>query len=214
MFPDIQQRIDRACQRAGRKSSEVKLVAVTKGHDVTAIQHYLLDHGHRILGENRVQEWRNKKAQLDDIEWHMIGSLQRNKVKYCLDFKLIHSLNSPRLADTLNEHGAKHNHVFQSLIEVNVAHEKNKQGVPLDQVEALVDYVASLAYVTVQGLMTMAPYADDAEASREHFVKIRTLRDTLGLRELSMGMSNDFEVAIEEGATIVRVGSAIFQDAH
>lgn len=211
MFQDIQERIAQACQRAGRKPQDVKLVAVTKGHDVAAIEQYVLSHGHRILGENRVQEWRDKAEELEAIEWHMIGNLQRNKVKYCLGFHLIHSLNSSRLADALNAYGAKHHHVFQTLIEVNIANEVSKQGVPPHQVETLVQYVTSLPYVNVQGLMAMAPYADDAEASREYFVKIRTLRDTLALRELSMGMSNDFEVAIEEGATIVRVGSAIFQ---
>jgi PLP dependent protein len=210
MFLEIQERIIKACERAGRKPSEVKLVAVTKGHSVKEIDKEILQHGHRILGENRIQEWRDKAGQLEDIEWHLIGNLQRNKVKYCLPLLLIHSLNSERLADELQDFGAKKNHVFKVLVEVNVAGEENKMGVTLDQAEALVHYSQALPNLTVEGLMTVAPYSDTPDTARPYFVQLRQLRDTLGLRELSVGMSGDFEVAIWEGATIVRIGSALF----
>lgn len=210
MFLEIQERIIKACERAGRKPGEVKLVAVTKGHTVAEIDKEILQHGHRILGENRIQEWRDKVPQLDNIEWHLIGNLQRNKVKYCLPFTLIHSLNSERLADELQDFGAKKNHVFKVLVEVNVAGEENKMGVSLDQAEALAHYSQTLPNLSVEGLMTVAPYSDTPDTARPYFVQLHRLRDKLGLQELSMGMSGDFEVAIWEGATIVRIGSALF----
>ena len=208
----IKKRINLACEKVGRNADEVQLVAVTKNHTSEEITDVVLKHDHKHLGENRIQEWRGKLEDLTDnaVIWHMIGSLQRNKVKYCRPFSLIHSLNSERLADALNEHGKKHEHVFKCLVEVNVASEESKLGASSEQAEALVAYAESLQFVEVQGLMTMAPYVEDAEEVRPVFANLRSLRDKLGLRELSMGMSGDFEVAIEEGATIVRVGSAIF----
>jgi PLP dependent protein len=210
MFLEVQERIIKTCEQAGRKPSEVKLVAVTKGHTVAEIEQEILQHGHRILGENRIQEWRDKAPHLDNVEWHLIGNLQRNKVKYCLPFRLIHSLNSERLADELQSFGLKKNHVFSVLVEVNVAGEKQKMGIPLNQAEALVYYAQTLPNLNVEGLMTVAPYSDTPDTARPYFVQLRQLRDKLGLRELSMGMSGDFEVAIWEGATIVRIGSALF----
>lgn len=214
MLADVQERLERACERARRDPASVTLVAVTKGHGVTEIERQVLAHGHRILAENRVQEWREKAAKLEGVEWHFIGNLQRNKVKYLTPVRLIHSLASERLAEALELEGAKRDHVFAVLIEVNVAGEAAKQGVPLTEAAALVRYARSLPHLAVRGLMTMAPYADDPEASRPIFRRLRDLRDTLGdtlaLKELSMGMSGDFEVAVEEGATLVRVGSAVF----
>ncbi len=209
----IKERINQACERAGRNPDNVQLVAVTKNHTSAEITEVVLSHGHKHLGENRIQEWREKLDDLTDnaVIWHMIGSLQRNKVKYCRPFSLIHSLNSERLADELDKHGEKHNHVFKCLVEVNVAEEDSKLGASSKQAEALVDYAKSLDFVKVQGLMTMAPYVEDAEEVRPVFSNLRDLGNKLGLKELSMGMSGDFEVAIEEGATIVRVGSAIFK---
>jgi PLP dependent protein len=211
MFLEVQERINKTCEQAGRKPGEVKLLAVTKGHSTAEIDREILQHGHRILGENRIQEWREKAKVLQDIEWHLIGSLQRNKVKYCLPFTLIHSLNSERLADELQSFGAKQNHVFRVLVEVNVAREENKMGVSLEQASVLVQYAQTLANVQVEGLMAVAPYSDTADTARPYFVQLRQLRDMLGLRELSVGMSGDFEVAIWEGATIVRIGSALFK---
>ena len=209
----IKERIHLACERVGRDTNEVQLVAVTKNHTSEEITEVVLKHGHKHLGENRIQEWREKLNELTEnaVIWHMIGSLQRNKVKYCRPFSLIHSLNSERLADELDKHGEKHNHVFKCLVEVNVAAEDSKLGASSEQAEALVAYAQSLNFVEVQGLMTMAPPVEDAEEVRPVFRNLRELRDRLGLKELSMGMSGDFEIAIEEGSTIVRVGSAIFK---
>ena len=209
-FETIQERIVRACERAGRKPEEVKLVAVTKGHSVDEIEQAVLQHGHRVLGENRVQEWQDKNEALDNVEWHFVGNLQRNKVKYLEDITLIHSLNSVRLADELQKRGQKMEHVFHALVEVNVAGEDSKQGVGLKAAEDLVRYAQNLSHVQVDGVMTIAPYVDDPNDVRKFFRALCELRDKLSLSELSMGMSGDFEVAIEEGATLIRVGSALF----
>lgn len=209
MLLEVKQRIKLACQRVNRDPSEVKLVAVSKNHKIDEIKEKIIDQEHIILGENRIQEWRSK-LELENIEWHLIGNLQRNKVKYCLPFHTIHSLNSQRLADELNKFGKKNNHIFKVLIEVNTSNEESKQGIAIDKVEELRDYCQSLDNLDLDGLMTMAPYSTEPEEARAYFVKLRELRDRLGLGNLSMGMSGDFEVAIEEGSTIIRVGSAVF----
>ncbi|MEM7737370.1 MAG: YggS family pyridoxal phosphate-dependent enzyme [Deinococcota bacterium] len=212
---NIQARMEAACARAGRDPSEVTLVAVTKSHSPTEIDAAVLQHGQRILAENRIQEWRSKTeviaAQYSNVEWHFIGNLQTNKVKYCRPFALIHSLNSQKLADKLEQQGTTHTHTFRVLVEVNVAGETSKQGADLDNARELVDYARNLPHVDVLGLMTLAPYSDDPENARPYFQKLRALRDELGLAKLSMGMSGDFEVAIEEGANYIRVGSALFK---
>ena len=212
MLSDVLHRIEAACARVGRDPSEVTLVAITKGHDVAEIRRRVLDHGHRILGENRVQEWQRKAEALGpEVEWHLVGHLQRNKVKLIVGVALIHSLDSERLADALEAEGAKRGTVFRTLLQVNVAGEARKYGAsPADAAE-LARHVASLPHVTLEGLMTMAPYSDDPEDARPHFRELRRLGDTLALPGLSMGMSGDFEVAVEEGATWVRVGSALFR---
>lgn len=210
MLDEIRARIAAACHRAGRSEAEVTLVAVTKGYGAEEIRQLLFDQGQTLYGENRVQEWIDKAPRLPGARWHFIGNLQRNKVKYCRDFELIHSLNSQRLADALDAFGERHNHIFRTLIEVNIAAEESKRGADQVEVTALLEHAAALGHVRVEGLMTMAPYSDDPEAARPTFAKLRELRDSLGLAELSMGMSGDFEVAIEEGATIVRIGSALF----
>ncbi|MBS3932734.1 MAG: YggS family pyridoxal phosphate-dependent enzyme [Truepera sp.] len=214
MFLEVQERIARACARAGRQPEAVKLIAVTKGRSPEEIRTQVLSCGHRRLGESRIQEWRDKAAQLSDsnIEWHLVGNLQTNKVKYCTGFYLIHSLNSTRLAEALQREGAKRQHIFNVLVEVNLAGETSKQGVATEQAEALVRCAQSFPNLCVQGLMTMAPYSPDPEQARPIFARLQALRDRLGLLELSMGMSGDFEVAIEEGATYVRIGSALFED--
>ena len=127
-----------------------------------------MQHGHRILGENRIQEWQQKTA-LENIEWHFIGNLQRNKVKYCQPFSLIHSLNSERLADELQAFAAKNNHIFKVLIEVNVAGENSKQGVPVTELGDLVAHTRSLPNISLEGLMTIAPYSDTADTARPYF---------------------------------------------
>ncbi len=165
-----------------------------------------------MLGESRIQEWRKKTAELAGLEWHLIGNLQTNKVKYCLPFHTLHTLNSERLADALEAFGEKKSHTFRVLLEVNVAGEANKQGVSTAGAAELARYAESLPHLDLAGVMTIAPYHDDPEAARPIFRALRDLRDKLALRELSMGMSGDFEVAAEEGATYVRVGSALFPD--
>ena len=212
---DVRARIEAACARAGRDPADVRLVAVTKGHDAAEIRRRLVDRGVLDLGENRVQEWREKAALLPaEVRWHFVGTLQRNKVKYLADAKvtLVHSLNSVRLADALDQQGGRRGHRFRALIEVDVAAEASKQGVPAREVPALLDHCRGKQHVEVVGLMAMAPFADDAEASRPHFRRLAALADELRLPERSMGMSRDFEVAIEEGATLLRVGSALFED--
>lgn len=212
MLPEVLSRIEAACERSGRAPGEVTLVAITKGHDVDDIQRCVLAYGHRILGENRVQEWRVKQDALGaDIEWHLVGHLQRNKVKHLTGVRLIHSLDSERLADALEGEAEKRGAPFRALVEVNVAGEAAKFGVSPAQAPALVRHVRSLTYVRLAGLMTMAPHSDDPEASRPLFRELRRLGDTLAVPGLSMGMSADFEVAVEEGATWVRVGSALFR---
>ncbi len=209
----MRDRIAAACARAERALEEVTLVAVTKGHGAEEVERRLLSRGQSVLAENRVQEWREKHEALpSEVEWHLVGHLQRNKVKSCRTFALIHSLDSLRLAQALEADGEKHEHVFRVLIQVNVAGETAKYGVASAQVGELYERIRELPHVEVLGLMTIAPYADDPERSRGVFRALRNLRDTLSLEALSMGMSGDYEVAVEEGATLVRVGSALFAD--
>ena len=206
----VRERLGRACLRTHRDPAEVTLIAVTKGHSAATVRTNVLEAGQKILGESRIQEWRKKAAELEGVEWHLIGNLQTNKVKYCLPFHTLHTLNSERLADALEAFGEKKNHTFRVLLEVNVAGEANKQGVSPAEAVGLARYAESLPHLDLAGVMTIAPYHDDPEASRPIFRALRNLRDKLALRELSMGMSGDFEVAAEEGATYVRVGSALF----
>lgn len=210
----VRARIEAACRRAGRDPSSVRLVAVTKGHGDEEIRRRILDEGVLHLGENRVQEWRDKAAALpSEVHWHFVGSLQRNKVKYLADGKvaLVHSLDSRRLADAMDLHGGRRGHRFRALVEVDLAGEETKGGIAADEVAALLDHCAPLAHVEVVGLMAMAPFTDDPERTRPVFAALRELADRFGLAERSMGMSRDLEVAVEEGATIVRVGTALFE---
>ena len=202
-----------ACARVGREPDSVRLVGVSKGHEPDEIERVLLAEGVHDLAENRVQAWRDKVDVLpNDVTWHFIGSLQRNKVKYLAarGVAWVHSLNSVRLAEELERQGARHDHVFRVLIEVNVAGEDAKQGVRPEDVSALLDAAHPLEHVQVRGLMAMAPFSDAPEDARPTFRTLASLADTWGLEERSMGMSGDYEVAIEEGATMVRVGSALF----
>lgn len=215
-FQKVQESINKACQRVGRSPNEVTLVAVTKNHNAEEISQKVLSFNHAILGENRVQEWLSKKEILSndnlEIQWHMIGNLQTNKVKYCRDFHSIHSLNSIRLANEMQKQGLKHKHIFRVFVEVNMSGEYTKQGIEASRVKELVEYAKNLSYLEVCGLMAMAPYTSNPEEVRPFFKKLRLLSNKLNLQELSMGMSNDFEIAIEEGATFVRVGSALFEN--
>lgn len=215
----VEERIHAACDRAGRDASEVTLIAVSKTKPVEMLMEAYND-GIRIFGENKVQELTGKIDKMpDDIEWHMIGHLQRNKVKYIAGkVALIHSVDSFRLAEEINIQAKKHGVIIPVLIEVNVADEESKFGVKLDEAEDLVAECASLDGITVKGLMTIAPFVEDPEDNRKVF---RTLKDksvdiagkkydNVSMDVLSMGITNDYEVAIEEGATMVRVGTGIF----
>jgi pyridoxal phosphate enzyme (YggS family) len=208
---DIERRIAGACERAGRSPDEVTLVAVTKNIDIPAIE-AAFNAGIRHFGENRVQETKPKIEQLANLRshvtWHMIGHLQANKAKTAVNiFDIIHSVDSLKLAETLSKHSQ---HKLPVLIEVNVSGEWTKSGFNISEVDEAVALIRKLPNIEVQGLMTIAPWLSDAGEVRPVFRRLRQMRDSLGLEHLSMGMTDDFEVAIEEGATLVRIGRAIF----
>jgi len=208
---DIERRIAGACERAGRSPDEVTLVAVTKTIEVPAIE-AAFNAGLRDFGENRVQEAKPKIEQLESLRaqltWHMVGHLQTNKAKTAVDiFDIIHSVDSLRLAEALSRRSQKR---LPVLIEVNVAAEATKGGFGLPEVDEAIRQIGRLPNIEIEGLMTLAPWVSDAEEVRPVFRRLRQLGDALGLRHISMGMTDDFEVAIEEGATLVRIGRAIF----
>jgi pyridoxal phosphate enzyme (YggS family) len=214
---DVEDRIAGAADRAGRNPSDVRLVVVTKTRPLDEIR-TVLDCGHYALGENRVQEALSKIPQLPpQTEWHLIGHLQRNKAKQAVPhFAVIHSLDSLRLAGALQKAAESENRIVEALVEVNVSGEQSKFGLPPGDVHGLLEEIGrSFDRLRVRGLMTMAPFVDDPEEVRPVFRGLRELRDRLAgagheLVHLSMGMTNDYEVAIEEGATLVRIGTAIF----
>lgn len=219
----VRQNIRNACERAGRDPSEVTLIAVSKTKPNEMLQE-AYDAGVRVFGENKVQELVGKMDSLpDDIEWHMIGHLQRNKVKYIAGrVALIHSVDSFRLAEEINIQAKKRGIIIPILVEVNIGEESSKFGVHADDAMELVRQIAELNGVSVKGLMTIAPYVVDSEENRPLFHKIRELAidirneniDNVSMDILSMGMTNDYEVAVEEGATLVRVGTGIFGERH
>jgi pyridoxal phosphate enzyme (YggS family) len=208
---EVEQRIARACERAGRSPDEVTLVAVTKTVGVPSIQ-AAFDAGVRDFGENRIQEAGPKIAALEklrpDVTWHMVGHLQTNKAKTAGDiFDIIHGIDSLKLARTLDECSRKK---LPVLVQVNVAGEETKSGFPVGEVESAALEISKLPNLEIEGLMTIAPWVAEAEEVRPVFQRLRELARGLGVEHLSMGMTDDFEVAIEEGATIVRIGRAIF----
>jgi len=208
---EVQGRIARACERSHRSPDEITLMAITKGVEVPAIR-TAFNLGIRDFGENRVQEAEAKIVQLADLKpavtWHMVGHLQSNKAKSAVElFDIIHSVDSVRLADILYRRIQK---TLPVLLEVNISGEATKGGFSVAETEAAVKEIRQLPNLKVLGLMTVAPFVADAEEVRPVFRKLRELRDSLGLEHLSMGMTDDFEVAIEEGATMLRIGRAIF----
>ncbi len=215
----VMDRIASAARRAGRDPSSIKLVAVTKTVDVDKIRE-AVSAGATILGENRVQEAREKIEKLGEIaSWHLIGRLQTNKAKYAVKlFDLIHSVDGIELARELDRQAAKFGKVQNVLIEVSIAGEASKAGVVFSDAPELIKEAAKHRNISIKGLMTMPPFSENPEDSRPHFWKLRELADAIikegipgvSMSELSMGMSGDFEVAVEEGATMVRVGTAIF----
>lgn len=213
----IEKRIVSACARAGRAREEVTLVAVSKTQPVERINEAIA-HGITDLGENRVQEYLAKRDVLKAHRFHMIGHLQRNKVKMLIGkTALIHSVDSVALAEEIDRRSAAAELTTDILLEVNSSGEESKFGLSFEELHGISEQLQPLEHVRLCGLMTVAEYVEDVEKLRPAFQSMRALRDQLAARfpqfpvtELSMGMTNDFEVAIEEGATIVRIGSAIF----
>lgn len=216
---EVEARIQAACDRAGRKREEVTLISVSKTKPVETLKE-AYDLGVRVFGENKVQEIREKYEALPkDIEWHMIGHLQTNKVKYIIDkVRLIHSVDSLKLAETIEKEAAKHGIVMDILLEVNVAEEESKFGLKVDEVIPLMEKISGLSHVRIKGLMTIAPFVENPEDNRAIFADLHKLYvdikekniDNGTVSILSMGMTNDYETAIEEGATMVRIGTGIF----
>ena len=216
---EVEERIQAACRRAGRDRSEVTLIAVSKTKPVSMLQE-AYDTGIREFGENKVQEMMDKYDVLPgDIHWHMIGHLQRNKVKYLMGKAyLIHSVDSMRLAEEISAQSVKHNVTTDILIEVNIAGEESKFGTSREEAVALVKNASRLPNIHICGLMTIAPFVENPEDNRMYFRQIKELSvdiaakkiDNVDMRILSMGMTGDYEVAIEEGATMIRVGTGIF----
>ena len=207
----VRERVARAAERAGRKPEDVLLIGVSKVVEVERIRAAVAA-GVTALGENRVQEAKAKIAEMGrPVPWHLIGHLQTNKVKDALPlFDLIHSLDRLELAQELERRAAGQGRTVDTLVQVNIASEASKGGFAPDEVGLALEAIARLSHVRVRGLMVIPPEVERAEESRPWFRRLREMADKHGLRERSMGMSGDFEVAIEEGATMVRVGTAIF----
>ena len=207
----VRERVTRAAERAGRRASDVLLVGVSKTVDTARIRQ-AIEAGVPALGENRVQEAKEKVTELGrPVPWHLIGHLQTNKARDAVElFDVIHSLDRLDLAKELDKRARSRGRTVDALIEVNVAGEASKGGVAPDGLDALLDAVAALPAIKVRGLMAIPPEAKEPDDSRVWFKALRKQAERLAFPELSMGMSGDFEVAIEEGATIVRVGTAIF----
>ena len=220
---DVEKRIQAACDRSGRKREEVLLVAVSKTKPVEMIEE-IMAAGIVEFGENKPQELRDKYEVLPkNLHFHMIGHLQTNKIKYVIDRAvLIHSIDSIRLAEAVNAEAKKHDRIMPVLVEVNVAQEESKSGFLVEETEKAIREIAKLSNIRVEGLMTIAPFVENAEENRQYFVKLRKLSvdiaakniDNVTMHHLSMGMTGDYEVAIEEGATMVRVGTGIFGERN
>jgi PLP dependent protein len=214
---EIRERIARAAERAGRAVDEVTLVAVSKRHPEAAIREAYAA-GQRHFGENYAQELRDKAESLADFEgirWHFIGHLQRNKAKYVVPpGAMVETVDTVSLAEALDQQAARCGRTIQCLVQVNVGEEEQKSGAATDDVELVLQAVEACAHLTLAGLMTIPPWDLDPEETRVHFKALKALQSACGgpgrLPHLSMGMSHDFEEAVEEGATLVRVGTAIF----
>ena len=216
---EVRQNIRNACERSGRKVEDVTLIAVSKTKPVPMLQE-AYDAGARDFGENKVQEILEKEPQLpSDIRWHMIGHLQTNKVKYIIDkVELIHSVDSLHLAKQIEKEAVKKGVDAQILVQVNIAQEDTKFGIDGPEVMSLVEEISKFPHIHIRGLMTSAPFVANPEENRCYFKKLHKLFvdirekniDNVSMDILSMGMTNDYEVAIEEGATMVRVGTGIF----
>ncbi len=215
--------IREACIRAGREMQDVTMIAVSKTKPIDMLQE-AYDCGCRHFGENKVQELTDKYEQLPkDIKWHMIGHLQRNKVKYIVDKAyLIHSVDSLRLAEEISKEAGKKGITAHILVEVNIAGEETKFGIAKEEAEELIREIAKLPSIQIEGLMAIAPYVENPEKNRQYFEDLYHLSvdieqkniDNSNMSVLSMGMTGDYEVAVEEGATYVRIGTGIFGERH
>lgn len=220
---EVERNICAACERSGRKREEVRLISVSKTKPVPMLEEAYAA-GSRDFGENKPQELKEKYEALPkDIRWHMIGHLQRNKIKYIIDRAcMIHSVDSERLAEAINQEAEKKGIVMPVLVEVNIAREESKFGIFEEDAAAFIEKIARLPHIHVEGLMTIAPFVEDAEENRIFFRKLRKLYvdikskniDNVTMCNLSMGMTGDYQVAIEEGATMVRVGTGIFGERN
>ena len=218
-YRHVLKKVEEACARSGRDPKDVTLIAVSKTKPIEMIEE-AMEAGARVFGENKVQELCDKYEQLPkDLHWHLIGHLQRNKVKYIVDkAELIHSVDSLKLAETIEKEAAKKNCVQDILVEVNVAQEESKFGLKVDEVIPFIEKISQFQHICVKGLMTIAPFVENPEDNRPVFANLHKLSvdimnkniDNVNVSILSMGMTNDYEVAIEEGATMVRVGTGIF----
>lgn len=220
----VLEKIHSACTKAGRNAEDIKLIAVTKTIELPKIIE-AVNAGIKILGENRVQE-AQKKVMSDEfsvtsnkIEWHLIGNLQKNKAKFAVQlFNLIHAVDSIELAKEVNSRAERTGKIQRILVQVKFSEEKTKHGISEKALIPFVEKIAELKHLKLEGFMTMPPFFDDPEKARPYFKKLRDIRDNINavritqyaLQDLSMGMSGDFEVAIEEGSTMVRIGTAIF----
>lgn len=219
----VRKNIEEACKKAGRDVNEVTLIAVSKTKPVSMLQE-AYNAGSREFGENKVQEIMDKYPQLpSDIHWHMIGHLQRNKVKYIVDkVCLIHSVDSLRLAEEISAQAVKKQAEVDILVEVNIAQEESKFGTSREEAIALVEEISKFPNIHIKGLMTIAPFIENPEDNRKYFKEIKELSvdikqkniDNVTMGILSMGMTGDYMVAIEEGATMVRVGTGIFGERN
>jgi pyridoxal phosphate enzyme (YggS family) len=214
----IQKEIQVLCRDIGKNPEEIHLIAVTKTVDTDKINEAIAN-GVVNIGENKVQEILNKFEQVNDVSWHMIGYLQTNKVKYIVDkVQMIHSVDRIHLAEEINKRAKQIDRCIDVLIQVNIAKEDTKSGIDEKDIYSIMDQMAALEHIRVKGLMTIAPYEDDPEKVRIHFRKMKQLFDEIQeknikgmeMRYLSMGMTNDFKVAIEEGSNIIRIGTGIF----
>ncbi len=216
---EVEHNIREACRRAGRAYEEVTLIAVSKTKPLSMIEE-AYDAGMREFGENKPQEMRDKACELErEVHWHMIGSLQTNKIKYVVGTAcMIHSVDSLKLAAAIEKEAEKKKLITDVLLEVNMAEEESKHGFSAEEVSEAVQELARMSHLRLRGLMTVAPYTENAEENRIYFRKMKELLvdingkniDNVSMDCLSMGMSSDYEVAVEEGATMVRVGTGIF----
>lgn len=219
----VRENIEKACKKAGRSVDEVTLIAVSKTKPYTDIEEALKS-GTLDYGENKVQEMCEKYEILPkNIRWHMIGHLQRNKVKYLVGkTELIHSVDSIRLAEQIEKEYAKKDETANILIEVNMAQEESKFGITSQETEELIRKISTFEHIRIKGLMTIAPYTDNPETNRAYFRQMKKLSvdirdkniDNVSMDVLSMGMTGDYQVAIEEGSTMVRVGTGIFGERN